>query len=442
MKKKRHVKEVITYITSLSRNIHYGWVITLGCALLLMTSIGLAINIFSIFISPLAEKMGTSIASISIMISLQNTVAVFAMTISGILYSKFSVRHLATLFNLCLAVGYFVLAFSTSLSTCYAAAVLIGIGYGGSSLIPVSILLTRWFNKSRGTAMAAASIGSGITTILLPPPLVLIMETYSLRAAFITAGSLVSVLAIVFLCIIYNYPADKGLLAYGSDGEEMVESGNSLDKHEISVYQALKMKQFYFVLAACFFIGATVVPTLNTISPFLISLGYDSVFAAFMISLYGVVMIFGKALYGIIMDKYDRYISNFYIIGLWLTALLLALFIPVYPWFVYLFPIFIGLGMPVGSMGAPFWASDLFGIHDYTRIFTFMKVIFSLGGSAGILVPGLVFERFGSYNLAFILFIGATAIVLSILQILYRQTPNHCGYIPRSKILTRRSKNG
>ncbi|MBR3228486.1 MAG: MFS transporter, partial [Erysipelotrichaceae bacterium] len=71
---------------------------------------------------------------------------------------------------LCLGVvGYTCLSFVQNVGLLYALAVVIGIGSAFSTTVPIAILLTRWFNKSRGTAMSITFAGSSIGAMLLSP---------------------------------------------------------------------------------------------------------------------------------------------------------------------------------------------------------------------------------------------------------------------------------
>ena len=90
-----------------------------------------------------------------------------------------------------------------------------GISYGLGSMIPVSILINRWFDQHRALALSICASGSGIATIVLPPVTTHLVERFSMSAAFRMGGAAILVCAGVVLLVLRNDPREKGLRPCG-----------------------------------------------------------------------------------------------------------------------------------------------------------------------------------------------------------------------------------
>jgi len=60
-------------------------------------------------------------------------------------------------------------AVTPSIYVCYLGSVVLGIAQGGATMIPTSILLTRWFAQKRGLALGIATAGSGVAPMVFSP---------------------------------------------------------------------------------------------------------------------------------------------------------------------------------------------------------------------------------------------------------------------------------
>ena len=70
------------------------------------------------------------------------------------------------------------------------ASALCGLGYGYGGMIPLSTILSRWFDKHRGTALGLAAAGSGVAAVIMPPVLTDVIETQGLSQAFLWEATL------------------------------------------------------------------------------------------------------------------------------------------------------------------------------------------------------------------------------------------------------------
>jgi MFS family permease len=402
------------------KEIHYGWMVTLGCFIILMYSIGFTINLSSVLLMPLINHVGISKGEGSSIIGLQNLIGLFTMMLMGKLYITKSIRKACLVFGFLIGSGYLVFSISTSLTGCYLAAVLIGAGYGGSSMIPVSILMTRWFDEKRGLALGFACLGTGVSTVIFAPIIGWLIENHGLPEAYRFLFLIVIIGTIISYLLIRDFPAHLGLAKYGQtlmvEDSEFVNCRDLLEESGDTVEVALKSPRFYLIAFSMFLLGMSLTPTVAHIGAHLSTFGYSTTFSSLMMAIYGAVMLVFKPLYGAIIDRCGGYLSNYYIYAMWMIGLFFGLLVSKSIVFAYLFAIFCGIGAPLGNMMPSFIISEIFGLRNYTQLFSINKVLFTLGASVGAVIPGVIADMTGYYTGALMFYLFIVSLSLFIVQ--------------------------
>jgi len=407
--------------------INYAWLVMVACTLVMFYSIGLAINMLSIFLVPVISSLSLTKTQGASIMSVETLMAAVAIIISGSAYKKFSIRWFNLFCAVLMATGFTLLAFASSLGMCYVAAGIIGFGQGAGSIIPVSSLLTNWFQTSRGLALGIAATGSGFANMIYAPLINWVIQNYGLANAFLFQSGSIIILAIAATLLIRDHPACKGCLPYGSAGvDSSVATKKDIagciegdERCEYSLRALLHSKDYWTLSFIVFIIGVALVPINNHIPAFLISQGYSTAFAAYIFSLFGFAMIIGKIIYGRIIDKFGSYIANTYIYTVLIGALLSTFLVGKWDFAPYLFGLLLGLGNPIGTMTLPIWTSDFFGIKNYTQIFTNIKIFMTLGISVGMLAVGFLADLTGTYRSSFALFAVLLLVGYQLIQASY-----------------------
>ncbi len=428
------------------RKLHYGWWVVLAGALLLICNLSLTMNVFSIFLTPLEEKLHLSSTQVGTLPSIQTLTGVFMFALSGTLYSRFSIRIVCTTCGCFTALGYLLYCCSNSLALCYLAAVCLGIGYGGSTMMPVSLLVTNWFQERKATALAIASIGTGFSTIVFPPVLSSLITNYGVSAAFLFLAGVIALLMLISLLIVRDTPQEKGMLPYGAAcettigrsedliceaadtqaaGEDEDRSvGNGIDgvsgASAITLRELFRTGHFRLYILASLLLGTSLGPLLVRLSPIVQSFGFSPDYGALMVSLCGGALILGKFSYGIVNDRYGGLKANYFIFSLWFSGLLLYFFLNAVPVLMPLFVFLFGFSMAHGTLSLPIWSGDLYNPVHYAKVLSYAKTMYTIGNAAGMLIPGFAVDHFGSYHLAIAFFFLASGAAFLILLHLYR----------------------
>lgn len=403
----------------MKNKLHYGWIVSIGCSIMIFYTYGLAMNVFSVFIQPLIDTLHLTKGQGSSIPSVINIAGIFAMIVSGKIYNALNIRLVSFVYGTFVAAGFVLFSFADSLLHCYLAAVLVGLGWGGGSIIPVSILISRWFNSSQGLALGIATVGSGLATMIYPSFLAKMIESNGLSYSFLFQALNVFILVIISHIMIRNVPADKNLEPYEKKGHIKQEnSALGSNQPDLIFKEERRSIVFYKMTFVSFLIGISVIPLAAHLSVVLNSFDYSPVYAGYMVSLFGIFMIIGKVLYGWLADVLSYSLSNIYIVSLWVIGLSLAFTLHLGNPTPLFFAALTGLGSPIGTVGLPVWTEKVFGKRDYSLFFTTFIVAYNVGSVTGMLLTGVIADATGSYASAFILYILSTILAYFLLKTL------------------------
>lgn len=401
----------------MKRKVHYGWIITLGCFIVMFYGLGLAFNCISVFLNPLMENIGVNNTLRSSITAFYQSGSVISLLFVGPVTEKYGARRITFAAGLCMAAGYLILAVSKEIILCYCAMLTIGIGYGAGAIVPCSLILTTWFVKKRGLVLGVATCGSGVATIFAPTLLTKIISELNVRNAFIVHGAAIAVLALIAFILLRDNPEEMGVKPYGFDSRE---DKKAQQEHRIRLADALKDKKFIMMGAGTIAVGLIISPVVTHLSPVVAQSGYGAEVAAKAVSVYGIAMLIGKPVYGAIIDKIGIIKSNIYIYFFLMTAMIDGILISRSVVIALGLPILFGIGgAPVITIGLPIWVAEIFGKENMSSLFAILKLFSSLGGAIGATLPGIIMDSTGAYTDLFKIYMVLIALSFAVIQCLF-----------------------
>ena len=151
--------------------VYRGWWVVLVSGIGLMLHYGPIISgTFGVFLKELSQEFGWSRAQISLGYSLSTLVLSAAQPIIGRLLDRFGARRVIVPCLLMFGLG--VLSFSFLLPKLwhfYTIYVFIGVVGSGTTPVPFSKVISHWFDRRRGIALALIATGSSLGAFVLPP---------------------------------------------------------------------------------------------------------------------------------------------------------------------------------------------------------------------------------------------------------------------------------
>lgn len=399
------------------RKIHYGWVICVTCTLLLFVTMGTVSNGFSIYLPYIMAERGLTHAQTSSLVTLRCLVAFVAMLLIGGYYRKVSLRVGTGLAVCCAGLAFWLYSAAETYPLFCVGAAVSGISYGLGSMIPVSILINRWFDQHRALALSICASGSGIATIVLPPVTTHLVERFSMSAAFRMGGAAILVCAGVVLLVLRNDPREKGLRPCGQ-----TEIPPEAPATAVSPSQgALGRRTWILLGCASLFMGAVANPGFSHLSVLYTTERFAPATVALMISGTGVMITVGKLLYGETTDRIGGRGSCLLFGGVLLAGHLLCCLAFVQSTALSVVNVLcLGLGYPIATMGPSVWSNDLAAPEQYPVVVRRLQVIYAGGALLFASLPGLLADRLGGYIPAYLLFSAIIALTLLCIALAYR----------------------
>lgn len=400
------------------RRPHYAWAICFGSALMLFTVMGLGVNVFSIYQPYLISVNRFTNAQASMVVTMRSLFILFGMVSGTWMCRQLGLRRTSCLAVLLLAGGCFLFVASSSFALCCCAAMLTGLGYSWGGMIPISLLMDRWFQDRQTYALGVSSMGSGLATILAPAPLTWLIEHVSLRAAFWCEGTWALCLALAVWLIIRDGPEQMGLLPYREKGTAETAIPPAHLRSE-----AMTDRRWHMVLLAVLLVGPASSLGLVNMGVLYASEGYSSGVVAALISVVGLSLMAAKPLYGQLVDHMGGRKSNYLVFAASLLSYVLCAMAPTgsVP-LAFLAAVVYGMGLPVGCMSLTVWAKDCLGDAGFSKGLQWCQTMFALGSLLFGTVPGLLADHFGSYLPAYVLFFGMTLVSLILIAYVYAVT--------------------
>src|SRR5437667_10185801 len=128
---------------------------------------------------------------------------------AGWLYDRWGVRTVVTSGGLALGVALGLTGQVTSLTQYYVCFGILGAAGIAAIIIPATTIVTRWFVRSRGTAMGILSAGNAGSALVFYPVNAWLIATLGWRAALVAFGAIVAALVISLALLYRDPPTDE-----------------------------------------------------------------------------------------------------------------------------------------------------------------------------------------------------------------------------------------
>lgn len=385
-------------MTSLRARPHRAWAVCLGCSIALFTVMGLGVNVFTIYQPWIIQVYGFTNAQGSWITTVRSLFSLLAMFTVGVLCRRLGLRYTMTLGVACFAASYALFGTASTFPAYCAAAALSGLAYAYGGMIPLTLVISNWFQRRRGLALGLAAAGSGLPTIFFPPLLTQIITRWGLKTALYGEAVFGVLLTLAVFLLVRSAPAQVGLTPYCAGQADKQAAARSAPA-------GLRPIHWWTVAVAAFLIGAPLGPGFSHLTVLYTSCGYDPILVAFLMSYLGVVLMAAKVLYGQLSDKLGSRTANTLVFAVMLAGLLLCSMaglqsVPL----AFVAITLTALGMPISSVTLSVWAGDLSGEETYQRTVRWFTTIYMLGSLTAGPLPGLAADRLGSYVPAYLLF--------------------------------------
>ena len=265
------------------------------------------------------------------------------------------------------------------------------LGYVCGGPLPSQVLLSRWFERSRGKAMGFAYLGIGLGGAAVPWISHTLVQHFDWQAALRTLGLLILVIALPAALLAKEPPHAKKSAAPAALADAR---------------GAFTTLPFFLLTLGSMFSIAAVSGAQQNLKLFLsLDLHFAQSQAARILSLVLAFSIVGRLLMGWLADRFPKkYVMV--LIYLLVAAAIPLLFAGRAPGAIYIFAAVFGIGLGGDYMIVPLMTAEIFGVQLLGRL---LGVILTAGSVAEALSPWLVGrlrDSTGSYSAGFLVLIG------------------------------------
>jgi len=322
--------------------------------------------------------------------------------IAGWIVDRFGPRRLMMV-GILMAGGALVgLSYISTLGFFYFFYLFNALGYVCGGPLPNQVLLSRWFDKSRGKAMGFAYLGIGIGGALVPQLARFLTDSYGWHTALRVIGILIVLIALPMAFFVKDSP-----------------TGRAFEKAQreapVSIAPILRSPYFYLLAVGSMCSIAAVGGTYQNLKLFLsLDQGLGQASIATLLSLVLGASLFGRVLMGWLADRFPKKYVMILIYMLVASGIPLLFWVHS-AWALYAFAIVFGIGLGGDYMIIPLMAAEIFGVRVLGRV---MGIILTADGVAEATAPmlvGYLRDKGDSYAtgftlLIFLAFLGAVAV--------------------------------
>lgn len=406
----------------------YHWAILVCCILILMFSYSTRVGLAQLFATEILKETGFATSAYFLAGTISSVICIFTGPIAGKLLRG---KYMRPTFFICVVgtlVSYACYGFCHSLWQFYLVGALVGIFAMGCGTIPVSVLITNWFEKNRGLMISIAMMGISIGGTVLSPLLSWLIVEFGWRYAyFILCALSLIVLVPIALFVVRRAPQDVGLEPYGHGEETAVSTKKKnvpASNWNATLKEARKTPILWMFAVGAFLIYFTAC-FMGHMSYYLQGVGFDAAAVASYISLYSVVAIIGKLVLGRIFDRFGPKIGILFGCGTFFLFLVAFIFVQGSPMMLYFAAVMYGFGTCTATVAIPIMTTSVFGAKNYSELYGFVSAFTMTGSAIGSSAIGLVYDLTGSYIPALVILAGLTLLGIVIMFVCINMGQKH-----------------
>jgi MFS family permease len=374
--------------------IFYGWKIVAALFIILVFTSGLGFYNHSVILTALSREVGFPLGLVSGAVSVFFFTTGIAGLIIGSLLERYDVRFIIAFGSLLASVSLGGMGYVTEIWQLYLLYFFFGIGFSASGFLPATTLIARWFDKSRARALSVASTGLSVGGVILTPISASLVANEGIAGASPWLGFLY--FAGVFpVCIfvLRSTPSDIGLQADGGKPEMLSAEGG------IRFAEAIRQKYFWTLSVSYLFVMLAQVGAI-THQYGIVGELLEGREAAYAIGVLPLFSILGRLAGGVAIDFLST--QRFTVVMMLLQAASFLLIAFAGSGLTLLAGLAV-FGLTVGNllMLQPLLIAEIYGLLNYSRIYSWSNLLTMLGVATGPALMGYLVVIEGTYRLSY-----------------------------------------
>ncbi len=388
---------------------YYGWIIVVVSALTDFVSFGAGNNSLGVFLRPMSESLGWSRTLFTGAATLQSLGNVMISPIVGPLIDRRDPRWIMLTAAVIAAISYNLMGRITEpwqFYILYTTATALGLNELG--ILVTNVLVSKWFIRMRGRALAVISIGNNFGAIFIIPFTAWLVANNGWRAAWGTLGTLIVLILTPPVAIFMRRtPEDIGLRPDGDPPpqDDPPQSADAAaeqprpprrEEPRWGVKDALRVRSTWFLVISANLYSVAASGMIVHQFPYLTDVGYSVQIASLIVALNHFTAIFSKTFWGLMAERFQIRLCLMACFAFRIVSILTLLLGSGIPR-ILIFSTFSGIGQGHAPLSAAIWP-DYFGRASVGAIRGVLQPFHIFGSLGGPLFAAFVFDLTGSYE--------------------------------------------
>ena len=420
-----------------NKNFFYGWLIVLSLFFTSFLTIGSRQG-FGIFVKTWEDEWQVTTAAISFAASMGWLVNGFSQPLLGRLADLYGAR-------LVIIVSLIIMSIATALISLVNSVfgLLILYGFitaffsGGVSPATVGVIVSKWFIKKRGTAMAIVMSGGSIGSLVIVPFLSFSLLEFGWKSSWMILGVFSLVIGVpLMLLFVKNKPEELNMLPDGvaKSNKKTLNEEQVVGPYFFSSWiSSMKTKPMWDLSLSYFVCGITTGSISVHFIRWAVSEDITTGTAALAFGLLSIINALGVIFIGLLSDKFQR--KNLLGIVYLVRGLAFAsiVFLPG-NYAIWSFAIIGGASWLATVPLTASLTSDIYGLKNMGTLFGISSMSHQIGGAGAVILFGWSFTKWGTYDYAF-LFGVITLIFAGIISLSLPEKSKSIRYINNKRLI-------
>ncbi len=394
-----------------------GLILLTACCGVFVSFASVVVYTFSVFLKPLTAAFGWSRGQVSLAFTLAALSVAACSPFIGRLLDRYPSRRIVIPCTLIYGLAFSSLAFLTPhLAHLLCVFVIIGIVGNGTTQLAYARVVSAWFDRERGRALAAVMAGSGLGSMVFPPIAQALISAYGWRVAYGALGAAILLLGLPLAAAFLYEPT-----APRSERKLQPAPGDE------SIWQSITSLRFLAIVTALLLFSFATNGLNAHWAALLTDRGFPPALAAAVLSLAGFATLASKLSTGYLLDRFFAGRAAAALLAACAVGFLFVIYGQA-PSLGFAAALLVGLGIGAESDAVPYLLTRYFGLLRFGELYGYTWCVYAVAGALGPWVMGSMFDRTGSYRavllVSFGMVVAATALFASLPRYRYAVAPS------------------
>lgn len=389
-----------------------------ACSGVFVSFASIVVYTFSVFLKPLTSAFGWSRSQVSLAFALAALSIAAASPFIGRLLDRYPARRIVLPCTVIYGLAFSSLALLTPhLLHLLGVFVVLGIVGNGTTQLAYARVVSAWFDRARGRALAVVMAGSGLGSMVFPPVAQALISAYGWRMAYAVLGAVVLLLGLPLAAAFLYEPT---LIPRARPLEPAARTGPP-------IWRFIFTFRFLAIVAAQLLFSFATNGLNAHWSALLTDRAFPAALAAAVLSAAGFATLVSKLSTGYLLD---RFVAGRATAALFAFCALgfLAVLYGYSAWLAFAAAVLVGIGMGAESDAVPYLLTRYFGLTRFGELYGYTWCVYAVAGALGPVVMGAIFDQTGSYKAVLLASFGMVVLA----AILFASLPRYRYALPRA----------